>query len=233
MEIILIRHAQPAWSQDGLAVSNPGLTSLGVRQAARLGEPAAEWQSGGDGNDTLIMASTMERSLLTAVPVGNGAGIPVSHHPWLEEIRPPDHWHGQPTEYVDDLFSGALARPPEAWWDGFDGGESFRDFHRRVTNGFLNAGAEFGLTKSALHQQLWDLPESGPERLVLVAHGGTNAVLLGLLLGLETVPWEWERFFFTHASITKIASTPIGTSHTFSLREFSDTTHLGDAEITA
>ncbi len=233
MEIVLIRHAQPAWSHEGLAVTNPGLTPLGLRQANRLIGPAQEWRQDGSGGDSLIMASTMARSRQTAIPVGAGANLRVVHHPWLEEIRPPDHWHGQPTEYIDDLFSGALTRPPEQWWDGFDGGESFRDFHQRVTGGFLAAAAHVGLTRSDLHEQLWELPESGPDRLVLVAHGGTNAVLLGLLLGLETVPWEWERFFFTHASITRIAATPIGSAHTFSLRRFSDTAHLGVDEVTA
>jgi broad specificity phosphatase PhoE len=39
-------------------------------------------------------------------------------------------------------------------------------------------------------------------RLLLVAHAGTNSVVLGHLLGLSPEPWEWERFASAHASIT-------------------------------
>ena len=233
MEIVLIRHAQPAWSSEGLADSNPGLTSLGLRQASRLRTPAVAWAAGIEESPSVLMASTMERARLTAIPVAEGSGLPVVPCEWLEEIRPPDHWHRQPTEYVEGVFAGAMLRAPEEWWEGFDGGESFRLFHERVTNGFLSTLAELGLRKSSAHEQLWNLPDHGPDRLVVVAHAGTNAVLLGLLLGLQTVPWEWERFSLTHASITRLSSTTIGADHTFSLRSFSETNHLQPDEISA
>ena len=58
---------------------------------------------------------------------------------------------------------------------------------------------------------------------MVVAHGGTNAVSLGYLLGIEPVPWEWERFVAFHAGISTIAPIEISGGHAFSLFRFSDT----------
>jgi broad specificity phosphatase PhoE len=42
-------------------------------------------------------------------------------------------------------------------------------------------------------------------RVGIVAHGGTNAVILAHLLGVAPVPWEWFRFETPLAAITNIA----------------------------
>ena len=50
---------------------------------------------------------------------------------------------------------------------------------------------------------LWRMAE--PDRhVVIVAHGGTNAVVIGYLLGIQPVPWEWERFVSYHASASTL-----------------------------
>ena len=60
----------------------------------------------------------------------------------------------------------------------------------------------------------------------VVAHGGTNAVALGFLLGLDPTPWEWERFVLGHASIASVRSVSLAGGHVFSLRAFNDQEHL-------
>jgi probable phosphoglycerate mutase len=65
----------------------------------------------------------------------------------------------------------------------------------------------------------------GP-RIVFVAHSGANAVSLGHLLGIEPVPWEWERFVAFHASVSVVRPMHIASSLSFSLFKFSDTEHL-------
>jgi broad specificity phosphatase PhoE len=67
----------------------------------------------------------------------------------------------------------------------------------------------------------------------LVAHAGTNSVVLGRLLGLEPEPWEWERFASDHTSLTVLRSVPIGGGHIFSLQRFSDVSHLPPDLVTA
>ena len=61
----------------------------------------------------------------------------------------------------------------------------------------------------------------------MFAHAGTNGVILCHLLGLDPVPWEWDRFVTGHASITT-AGRPmkLGDGHTFSLTKLSDVEHL-------
>ena len=52
-------------------------------------------------------------------------------------------------------------------------------------------------------------------------------MLLCQLLGLQPVPWEWDRFVTGHASITRLESMELGDGHTFSLTRLSDLEHLG------
>ena len=48
MELVLVRHAQPAWANpDGTSTNSPGLTPLGRMQAERL----AEWLAGEESPD--------------------------------------------------------------------------------------------------------------------------------------------------------------------------------------
>ena len=75
------------------------------------------------------------------------------------------------------------------------------------------------------------MPTDAP-RLLLIAHAGTNSVVLGHLLGLEPQPWEWERFASNHASLTVLRSTPIGGGYIFSLQSFSDVSHLAPELVT-
>ncbi len=77
------------------------------------------------------------------------------------------------------------------------------------------------------HPPLWRLDDPD-RRVVVVAHGGTNAVSLGFLLGIEPVPWEWERFVSFHASVSTIVPIGISGGHSFSLFRFSDVSHLPD-----
>ena len=69
-------------------------------------------------------------------------------------------------------------------------------------------------------------PPTTDQRIVVVAHGGTNAVSLGYLLGIEPVPWEWERFVSFHASISTIAPIEISTGTRSASFRFGDIAHL-------
>jgi broad specificity phosphatase PhoE len=225
MEIILVRHAQPEWSRDGRSQVDPGLTDLGRRQASLTADRLAAEAFDG------MLVSTATRSQETAEPVIPRLGE-VRHvdREWLHEIRMPGTWQGTPSEEVDRAFRDARGRPRMEWWNGMPGGESFRDFHARVTIGLAAELGEAGVHHDA-ETGLWDVPRGAP-RLLFVAHAGTNSVVLGHLLGLEPQPWEWERFASNHASLTVLRSTPIGGGHIFSLQSFSDVSHLQPEHVT-
>lgn len=218
MEIVLIRHGQPQWDRDGLAVDDPHLTALGEEQAALLGRAFAERPV-----DRLLV-SPLVRAQQTAAPVAEALQVEPETLDWLAEIAAPV-WQGTPSEVVEEAFATSRARPLEEQWDGLPGGESFRDFHHRVTGGLEALLADLGVRRIGEFPPVWDLADPGP-RVVVVAHGGTNAVCLGQLLGIEPVPWEWERFVSFHASLSVVRPLPVSGVHSFSLFRFSDTSHL-------
>ena len=221
MEFVFIRHGQPQWSIDGISQPDPTLTELGARQAVL----AASRLAAAPRPLTEILVSPAIRSQQTAVPLAEATGIQPTTVEDLLEIQMPD-WENTPEETVQKLFTEARERPPEEWWDGLSGGESFRDFHHRVTRGVQTILAERGISPDAVQRpHLWD-HAGGEGRIAVVAHGGTNSVALTFLLGVEPTPWEWERFLLAHASIARVRAIPLAGAHVFSLRAFNDQEHL-------
>lgn len=224
IELVLVRHAQPEWSRGGRAQADPGLTGQGREQAALLAERLAGKQF------DEVLVSTARRAQETAGRILAGVTYDqLEHRSWLHEIMMPRAWDDTPSEEVGRVLRDARNRTRDAWWDGMPGGESFRDFHARVTIGLHNELAELQIRRR--DDGLWDVPDR-PYRALVVAHAGTNSVILGTLLGLEPEPWEWERFASTHASLTRLSTTEIADSFIFRLDTFSDTAHLSNGLVT-
>lgn len=225
MEIVLVRHAQPEWARDRQAQVDPGLTERGRRQAELVADRLRT-----EVFDE-VLVSTAVRAQQTAEPILEAVHAPVvEDRQWLHEIHMPAAWQGTPAEEVGRVLRDARSRSREAWWEGMPGGETFHDFHARVTIGLRNEFAERRV--HLLDNGLWDVPPE-PYRILIVAHAGTNSVVLGDLLGLEPEPWEWERFASDHASLTVLSATPIAGNWIFSLQCFSDTAHLPDSLVTS
>ncbi len=200
---------------------DPALTPLGREQAdavaSRLAisrRPVAE-----------ILVSPARRALETAEPIVARTGIEPTLVEDIVEIQMPD-WSGKLEQEVQRIFAKSRSRAPDEWWDGLLDGESFRDFHNRIAHAMERILEERSVVPDASgHRHLWHV-EDDPQRIVIVAHGGTNAVALGWLLGLEPTPWEWERFILGHASIARVRAIPLAGGHVFSLRAFNDREHL-------
>ncbi len=226
MELVLVRHAQPEWNRGRAAQVDPRLTELGQAQAEQLARCMA-----GERFDE-VLVSTARRARRTAAPVIGAVDTDtVTERAWMHEIHMPASWQGSPAEEVGRAMATARDRSREEWWEGMPGGESFHDFHARVTLGLTNELAEHGVVRD--EELLWDVPAPAVERrLLLVAHAGTNSVILGHLLGLSPEPWEWERFASAHASITVLRTARIASRHIFSLDRFSDVAHLDRVSVT-
>jgi broad specificity phosphatase PhoE len=225
MELLLVRHAQPEWDRDEVSYVDPGLTRRGGEQAGLLAQRLLHERF------DRILVSTARRAQETAAPVRAAhRDVPTDDRAWMHEIRMPDHWEGTPADEVNRALREAQHRPRDLWWEGMPGGESFRDFHARVTIGLEAELGELGVVRDA--DRLWRVPADAPD-LLLVAHAGTNSVVLGHLLGLDPEPWEWERFASDHTSVTRLRSTPIAGAHIFSLQGFSDVAHLPSSLVTA
>ncbi len=228
MEFILIRHAQPEWLRDGLNVDDPPLTELGRGQAAAMARALA------DERVDRILVSPLIRARQTAEPLVDVLGVRAEVQDWMAELGNPA-WEG--TEHdVERIFAEARRRPAEQHWEGLPGGESFRAFHQRGVSGLLDTLEQCGVKPRFGNLPLWDLDlEDGAEpeqRIALVAHAGTNSVILTHLLGVEPVPWEWERFVLHHSSISRTMPLRIGDGWSFSLLQLSTVAHLGPDEIT-
>ncbi len=218
MQIVLVRHGQPGWVHDGLNVVDPPLTELGRAQAERTAE-----QLIGVGLDE-IAVSPLRRARQTAAPLLRRLGRSEIVEPWLSEIREPD-WHGSPAELAAKAYAEERSRVGEQRWTGVEGGEPSRDFVQRVRSGasaFLEAR---GIYRSRQRLPIWHIAEPDTH-LAVFAHAGVNGVLLCLLLGLDPVPWEWDRFVTAHASITRLETMHLGDGHTFSLTQLSGVEHL-------
>jgi len=225
MDILLARHAQPSWDRDRVALVDPPLTTAGRQQADLLASRLLH-----EVVDE-ILVSTARRAQETAAPVRRLLpSTPTEDRAWLHEIRMPQHWEGTPADEVNRALSEARERPRDLWWEGMPGGESFHDFHGRVTIGLDAELAEIGIVRRP--DGMWDVPADAPA-VTMVAHAGTNSVVLGHLLGLSPEPWEWERFASDHASVTRLSSTRIGGAYIFSLQAFSDVAHLPSSMVSA
>jgi broad specificity phosphatase PhoE len=218
MEHVLVRHGEPQWDIDGRGVDDPVLTAIGHEQAALLGERFRDLEF------DRVLVSPLIRARQTAEPIIDALGVEPEIIDWLPEISAPV-WEGTPSEVIERAFAEGRDRPVEQQWDGLPGGESFRDFHNRVTIGIDGLLADLGCTRLNGFPPLWHLDDPGP-RVLIVAHSGTNAVALGHLLGIEPVPWEWERFVAFHASVSIVRPMRIASAHSFSLFRFSDIGHL-------
>ena len=221
MEILLIRHAQPAWVVDGKSVLDPELTEAGHAQARLLAEAATTWRR----PPTELWVSDAVRAQQTVAPLAEALGIAATTHPWATEIGLPAEWEGQPAAEMRPQFVGLKRRNEAEWWDGIPGGESFRDFRSRVTTGLFGALEARGVRRVDPEGPRFSVEDS-ERRIALIAHGGTNSVLTAELLGLPPVPWSWERLVMAHAAVTRVKAVPLLGAHIFSLREHSDAGHV-------
>jgi 2,3-bisphosphoglycerate-dependent phosphoglycerate mutase len=200
LELVLVRHAEPDWERAFETASDPGLTEFGRKQAALVADHLRQRPLGA------LYCSPLVRSRETAAAVGAVQELTPEIVDDFEEIRVPVLQYASQSE-VDAYFAAATRRPLEDHWDGFPGGESFREFHRRVTSGIESVLAHYGVHPSATGDfTVWSAPARGHTlRIGVVGHGGTNAVILAHLLGIAPVPWEWCRFETPLAAVSNVA----------------------------
>lgn len=215
-----MRHGEPEWARNGLTVDDPRLTDRGRRQADLLADRLVDEHFDG------LLVSPLRRAAETMAPIAARLGMEASVLDWLAEIRNP-RWEGTPAENVERIFADSRGRPASEHWDGLPGGESFRDFHQRVTSGLDSLLADHDSARLPGDPPLWDLGRVD-QRVLVVAHGGTNAVSVGHLLGIPPVPWEWERFINFHTGVSTVTPIEISTAHSYSLLRLSDLSHLAD-----
>jgi 2,3-bisphosphoglycerate-dependent phosphoglycerate mutase len=214
----LVRHAQPEWIRDGLAVGDPPLTHVGFQQAELFAATHRHLQP------THIAVSPLLRARQTAAPLLAALQMDEVVEDWLEEVRDPD-WHGQPAEVTYEAYEEEARRAAHDRWHGLHGGENVRDFTARVS-----IGAQDWLARHGVHRADPDLPvwhiEDLDRSIMAIAHGGTNGVIVCELMGVPHSPWEWRRFAHHHAGVSRFRSFGVGETRAFTLEQLSSTEHL-------
>jgi probable phosphoglycerate mutase len=216
IEVVLVRHGQPDWEPDGRARDEPELTPLGLAQAEAAARALAAERF------DACYTSPLRRARLTAEPIEKALGVVAKVEPWLAEIRLPS-LEGTPLEEVQRFFARMRMRDLADWWNGPEGGESFRHFHERVTTGIEELLGSHGARR--LSQSLWAVPER-EVRLLLVAHGGSIAVLLAHLLGIDPEPFEGERFQLGWTGVARARTLSVAGANVWSLHSFNARAHL-------
>lgn len=224
MEIVLIRHGQPEWMRDDLNVENPPLTELGHRQAEQMAKVLAS-----ESFDE-VLVSPLQRTRQTAAPLYAALDRDEVIEPWLREIGDPS-WHGTPYSLAQEAYRELLARPSLERWSGLEGGESVRDFADRIAAGADAFMAARGGVRSEGALPVWQL-DRPDQRIALVAHAGTNSMTIGHLLGVDPVPWQWERFQLNHTSITRLSTFELGDGHAFGVTSLGNSEHLVGSDRT-
>jgi probable phosphoglycerate mutase len=216
MEIVLVRHGEPDWEPGGLAVDDPELTDFGREQAERAARALSA-----EAFDVLY-ASPLRRARETAQPIARALGLEPVVVSWLRELGLPP-MAGMTAEEVQRFFAETRARDLEKWWDGPPGGESFRHFHERVAAGI--EGLLLGQHRMQIHEdsghRIWRIPEED-RKLLIVAHEGTNALIVSHLLGIAPTPWEWMRFSSLWAGIARLRTAPVASGAVWVLRSFNE-----------
>jgi broad specificity phosphatase PhoE len=220
MEIVLVRHGQPDWEPGGRAVDDPELTPVGHEQALRVAESLA------DEDFDAFYVSPLRRARETAAPIAERLGSAPKVVSWLRELGLPV-MNGLTADEVQRFFREARERELEKWWDGPPGGESFTHFHERVSAGV--EGLLLGDHRMAIHEdsghRIWRLPEQ-TDRILLVAHEGTNALIVSHLLGIPPVPWEWVRFSSAWCGVSRLRAVPVASGAVWVLQAFNRIGHL-------
>ncbi|MCL4683535.1 phosphoglycerate mutase family protein [Myxococcota bacterium] len=225
VEIVLLRHGEPDWTPGGgLSVENARLTERGRRQAE-----AAAQRLAGSAIDA-IYVSPLRRAQETAEPLAKIAGLTPVTIDGLAEIGLA--LRGLSQVEVDTYFHQAARRRLGEHWEGWPGGETFREFHARVTRTLAELLARHKVRRESEDEfTVWTLPPRR-HRIVLVAHGGTNAVALTHLLDVPGVPWEWNRFELELTAYAVVQSRPVGmTGFVWCLQNFNEVDHLRAASL--
>jgi probable phosphoglycerate mutase len=225
VEIVLLRHGEPDWTPGGgLAVADAALTARGRLQAEVAAAALAPLRL------DAIYASPLRRAQETAEPLAKASGLAVETVDGLAEIGIPLEGVSQPE--VDSYFRRGAMRRLGEHWNGWPGGESFREFHGRVTGALAVLLERHGMQPQREDEfTVWSLPPHR-SRIALVAHGGTNAVALTHLLDVPAVPWEWNRFEMELAAYAVVQSRPVGmTGFVWSLQNFNELDHLRGAGL--
>ncbi|WP_068004495.1 histidine phosphatase family protein [Nocardia pseudobrasiliensis] len=198
MQLVLVRHAQPEGALSTSGPADPGLTELGVEQAARVPAALARLEIGRH-RITRVLSSPQRRARETAAPTADKLGLPIDVLDGLAEYDR-DLPAYVPIEAARGWAGGAT--PADATAPSEQLLEQFRAAYRRIKAGHLpeqiDGPAFVARVRTAIEQIIASAEHA--DTVVVFAHGGVINVLLQDVLGLARP----LTFPIDYCSITRI-----------------------------
>lgn len=163
MQIILLRHAETLWNQDGRwqGHTDVPLSSIGMAHVKASAHYAKSWSAG----LRQVYASDLARAQTTAEEIFPEWRQRMLIDARLREIHLGD-WEGKNREAIADAYSETFAAFDRTEHVPAPGGESFRDSRERVLSWYREEAPKWGQD----------------DRVLVVAHGGTIRALLFALI---------------------------------------------------
>ncbi len=210
MQIILLRHAETLWNQDGRwqGHTDVPLSPTGLAHVQASARYAKGWSAG----LSQVYASDLTRALTTAEEI-----FPEWRHRMiidarLREIHLGD-WEGKNRDAIIEAYAQTLNEFDRTEHVRAPGGESFRDSRERVLAWYRDEAANWGQD----------------DRIVVVAHGGTiKALLFALIPELPGALRKHFRVGNLSVSVLEASPTRIEVLHWNLPIEGYSPGHLGD-----
>lgn len=197
MKILIIRHAEPDYSVDGLTVKGQFEAELLSRRLAKVK------------NISGIYQSPLGRARMTAAPALKKLGMTAETLPWLAEFRARafdemagrericwdyrrEQWADQPAMYHEDswstqpMFLGSDA--DQVWQETVEGVDALLLRH--------------GYRKDGLY---WRCEDNKNDTILLFCHFGVGSAVLAHLIGVSPMP-IWHGMCMQPSSVTTVVT---------------------------
>ncbi len=228
MEIVLIRHAQPQWLENGKYDLNPGLTPKGDHQALKSSSEFTK------GSMDKIWVSPLKRTQQTLQPFKDiGVSESITTYDWLQEMRDDEEVNliGKPDNEIQEFFIRRNTQSFEEWLSSYHG-EYMKDFSENIASNLEKHLHELGIVNvNNEYDRLFNLDDNETEKLMIISHAGTMSVLISYFLNSPLYPWTWRKFLPRHAGHTILKSTQISSGHFFRLKEFNNVSFMESDEL--
>lgn len=229
MEIVLIRHGEPAWQHGDQYTLDPNLTKIGVEQAS-LSASSLKGQSFEE-----LWSSDLNRARETLVPFeGVLNNTPVSIFSWLREMSDEKEksLFGKSQEEIRDFFIERNTRPFKEWVNNYHG-EYFSEYSSNIIRNLDKELSSRGV--SVLDSEIdkvFSIEKPRERKILIVSHAGTMSVLVSYFLNIPLYPWTWRKYLPMHGAHTSLKSTKIEGGHIFRLKKFNDTSFYERENLT-
>lgn len=202
MQLILIRHGESVWNEEGKVqgTSNPDLSKRGVQQAEMLAAKFNELKH-------TVYSSPLSRAHSTAKIITRSHNIPINICHDLREIELGE-WEGKHFSQLQQEYPEMI----KLWYSeplcvAVPGGETVLEFRDRVVSAMERIVKQ--------HEQ--------DEKIMVVAHGGVISIYIAHLLEMNL-----NRIWFMALKNASVSILDCWEDNKVCLRLFNDTCHLGE-----